>query len=229
MSTVEQAMWTKVDGHFVEKLSPEDVVLRRCRELSDQHGLPAYNVTANQGMFLQLLIRMHHSRRILEIGTLGGYSTIWMARALQKDDVASKIVTLEISPAHAEVARKSFEDAKLSHVIDLKVGKAAESLQQMIDSKELPFDFIFIDADKPSNPLYLKLCLQLSRPGTVIVADNVVRNGAVADPNSADLSVKGVRDYIDLVAKDERLISTALQTVGSKGYDGFALTIVNSL
>jgi predicted O-methyltransferase YrrM len=166
---------------------------------------------------------MQQSRRILEIGTLGGYSTIWLARALPSDGT---LVTLELEPVHAEVARKNIERAGLGHLVDVHVGPATDSLQALIDQEAPPFDFIFIDADKESYPQYLELSLRLSRPGTVIVADNVVRDGEVANAKSSDERVQGVRTFLELAAGDDRIEGTAVQTVGSKGYDGFALLVV---
>ena len=219
--------WTKVDEHFVELLSQEDEVLLSCRRRSDAAGLPPHNVTANQGQFLLILAKMVGAKRILEIGTLGGYSTVWLARSLDPLDKCSKVVTLEISPTNANVAKQTFGDSEHKDIIELIVGEAVVSLRKMVEVEKVPFfDLIFIDADKPNNPQYLHWALKLSRPGTVIVADNVVRNGAVADRSSTDASVRGVQEYLDLISKDSRLTSSALQTVGSKGYDGFAISIV---
>jgi predicted O-methyltransferase YrrM len=166
---------------------------------------------------------MQGSRRILEIGTLGGYSTIWLARALPSD---GSLVTLELEPRHAEVARSNIARAGLGAVVDVRVGPAAKSLQDLIEEGTEPFDFIFIDADKESYPKYFELSLQLSRPGTVMVADNVVRGGEVVDPTSSDERVQGTRAFLEMVAANDRVEGTAIQTVGSKGYDGFALLLV---
>ncbi len=166
---------------------------------------------------------MQRARRILEIGTLGGYSTIWLARALPSD---GSLVTLELEPVHAEVARKNIDRAGLGTLVDIRVGPATTSLEDLIDGDTEPFDFIFIDADKEGYPKYLELSLQLSRPGTVIVADNVVRDGEVANSTSTDERVQGVRAFLEMAAANDRTEGTAIQTVGSKGYDGFALLVV---
>lgn len=168
---------------------------------------------------LGLFARMVGARRVLEIGTLGGYSTIWMARALPTD---GKVVTIEFNERHAEAARRNIERAGLSEKIELHVGKALDVLPTLV----APFDMIFIDADKPNNPHYIRWALQLSRPGTIIVGDNVVRGGAVSDPTSEDANVKGVREFLEIIANEPRLEATAIQTVGEKGWDGFSLAIV---
>jgi len=172
---------------------------------------------------LELLAKIQRSRRILEIGTLGGYSTIWLARSLPSD---GNLVTLELEPVHAGVARRNLERAGLGHLVDVRVGPATDSLQDLIDEEVQSFDFIFIDADKENYPLYLELSLRLSRPGTVIVADNVVRDGEIVNTDSSDERVRGVRRFLELAAGDDRIEGTAIQTVGSKGYDGFALLVV---
>jgi predicted O-methyltransferase YrrM len=189
-------------------------------------GLPTIDVAPNQGKLLQLLARIQRARRILEIGTLGGYSTIWLARALPSD---GKLVTLEAEAKHAEVAQANIERAGLSSIVELRLGPALDSLAQLHKEKTPPFDLIFIDADKPNNPGYLEWSMRLSRPGTVIVLDNVVRDGAVIEPQSSDPMVQGVRRFFEMVAADSRLDATALQTVGSKGYDGFVLAIVKAV
>ena len=190
---------------------------------STASGLPPINVAANQGKLLELLAKMQGARRILEIGTLGGYSTIWLARALPEDGT---LVTLELEAKHAEVARANIERAGLGRVVDVQIGPAIESLRDLIAAHSAPFDFIFIDADKESYPEYLDLALRLSRSGTVIVADNVVREGEIVNESSADERVVAVRRFLEHVGGDERLESTAVQTVGTKGYDGFALLLV---
>lgn len=172
---------------------------------------------------LQILVKTSRARRILEIGTLGGYSTLWMAHAMGRDGL---IVTIESNAHHAAVAADNFITAKMDHRISLLQGDAAKVMQSLIDQQMPAFDLIFIDADKPSNSIYLQLALQLSKNGTLIVGDNVVRNGAVADPGSRDEKVKGVRRFCDDLAGDHTLLSTGIQTVGSKGYDGFTLTLV---
>ncbi|HEY8026448.1 MAG TPA: O-methyltransferase, partial [Burkholderiaceae bacterium] len=184
---------------------------------------PPHNVAPNQGKLLQLFAQMQNARKILEIGTLGGYSTIWLARALPE---GGRLVTLEANPEHAAVARANIARAGLARIVQVRVGKAIETLPLLMEEGAGPFDLIFIDADKPSNPAYLEWSIKLSRPGTVIIGDNVVRNGAVADPASTDANVLGVRCFFDLMAENPRLSATAIQTVGSKGYDGFSLAIV---
>lgn len=220
---LNQQRWTRVDDYIVNALLPADPVLDAVLDASAAAGLPAINVSPAQGQMLALFARMVKARRILEIGTLGGYSTIWLARALPED---GKLVTLEADRDYAEVARENFRRAGLAQRIELRVGRALDSLPTLETDASGPFDLIFVDADKPSNPDYLAWALRLSRPGTLIVWDNVIRDGAVADAASEDPRVQGVRRLFDLVAADPRLTSTAIQTVGSKGYDGFALTYV---
>lgn len=218
---MSQKLWNAVDAYFTDAFIPHDPILEAALRDSDAAGLPQINVAPNQGRLLQLLAQMQGAKKILEIGTLGGYSTIWLARALPK---GGKLVTLEMDTKHAEVARKNIARAGLAHVVDIRVGKAVETLPLLADIA--PFDFIFIDADKPSNPDYLAWSLKLSRPGTVIIADNVVRNGEVTNPKTTDPNVIGVRRFFDLLSAEPRISATAIQTVGSKGYDGFALGIV---
>ena len=219
------AQWTEVDQYFVSKLVPEDPMIAAALEASHAAGLPAINVAPNQGKLLQLFARMLGAKRILEVGTLGGYSTLWLAKALPAD---GRVITLELDPKHAAVARDNFLKAGLNAQIQLREGTAAESLNQLITEKCPAFDFVFIDADKASIPVYFEAALRLSHPRTVIVVDNVVRNGAVLDESTTDVNVQGVRRFMDTVAADNRVTATALQTVGSKGYDGFALLLVNS-
>lgn len=218
-----QEQWNNVDKYFAEKFVSSDSVLEKALEANAAAGLPPHDVSATQGKFLYLLTLIKGARNILEIGTLGGYSTIWFARALPKD---GKIVTLEANPKHAEIAQFNLRHAQVDHLVDLRVGKAIETLPLLEAEGQGPFDLIFIDADKPSNPDYLHWAMKLARPGTVIIGDNVVRNGAVADPDSIDENVKGVQRFMDMQASDSRLSATALQTVGSKGYDGFSLAVV---
>ncbi|WP_341991146.1 O-methyltransferase [Azorhizobium sp. AG788] len=186
-------------------------------------GLPAISVSAAQGRMLELFARMQGARRILEIGTLGGYSTLWLARALAQD---GRLVTLEADPHHAAVAADTFARSGLGAQIDLRVGRAIDTLPGVEADGIGPFDLIFIDADKTSNPDYLFWSLRLSRPGTLIICDNVVRGGKVIAADSTDPSVQGVRRFFDLVAAEPRLVATAIQTVGAKGYDGFAMALV---
>ena len=203
---------------------PADPVLEAALKASTDAELPAINVSPAQGKFLQLLARIHGARTILEIGTLGGYSTLWLARALP---VGGKVVTLELDLKHAEVARANFVRAGLAGVVELRMGKALDTLPQLAAEKRGPFDLIFIDADKVSIPEYFTWALKLSRRGTVIIVDNVIRKGAVADATTTDPSVQGVRRLNAMLAKETRVSATTLQTVGSKGYDGFTLAVVN--
>jgi predicted O-methyltransferase YrrM len=220
---MSETLWTDVDEYFVRLLLPADSALEETLNRSAAADLPPISVAPNQGKLLELLARMQRARRILEIGTLGGYSTIWLARALPSD---GSLVTLELEPVHAEVARENIDRAGLGALVDVRVGPATTTLQDLIDGDAEPFDFIFIDADKEGYPMYLELSLQLSRPGTVIVADNVVRDGEIANATSPDERVQGVRAFLELAAANDRIESTAIQTVGSKGYDGFALLVV---
>jgi predicted O-methyltransferase YrrM len=220
-----QEVWTEVDRYFGDLLTPTvaDDKLEAARLANQQAGLPAIDVSRLQGKFLELLVRISGAKRILEIGTLGGYSTIRLAGALPED---GRVVTLEINPHHAEVARANLQNAGLLERVDLRVGPAIESLPKLKNTAAAPFDLIFIDADKQSNAEYLRWALTLSRPGTVIVTDNVVRDGEVADAESTDPNVQGSRRFTELLAAEPRLSATVLQTVGNKGYDGFALAVV---
>jgi len=220
---MERALWTRVDDYLSRTLVPDDAVLAAALADSDAAGLPAIQVTPNQGRFLQLLARSLGTRAILELGTLGGYSTLWLARGLAP---GGRLVTLEAEPRHAEVARASFARAGLSGVISIRVGRALDTLPKLVAEGAGPFDLVFIDADKPILPDYFQWSLRLARPGTVIVVDNVVRDGEVAEDGSADPSVQGVRRMNALIAAEPRVSATALQTVGSKGYDGFAFVLV---
>lgn len=217
------ARWTEVDDYFNGLLVGPDEALDAAVEASDGAGLPAIQVAANQGKLLNLLARLQGARTVLEIGTLGGYSTIWLARALPE---GGKVVTLEADPAYAEVARANIERAGLADVVEIRVGRALDTLPELAEEGYGPFDVVFIDADKPSNPDYLAWSLKLTRPGSLIVADNVVRDGEVVDGTSDDPKVQGVRRYTELVAAEPTLSATALQTVGSKGYDGLMMALV---
>ncbi|HEY1421946.1 MAG TPA: O-methyltransferase [Candidatus Acidoferrum sp.] len=215
--------WAAVDRYFSEKLSLSDPALDAAMAANKMAELPAIDVTPNQGKLLQLLAQMVGARQILEIGTLGGYSTIWLARALPDD---GKVITLEFNPKHAEIARSNIARANLSPVVDIRIGAALDTLPKLQEENAGPFDLIFIDADKANNAEYVRWALKLSRPGTLIIIDNVVREGAVIDASSTDKDILGTRRLFDELAKEPRLSSTALQTVGSKGYDGFALALV---
>lgn len=212
-----------VDHYLTDLLIGSDPVLEAALADSEAAELPAIAVAPNQGKFLSLLAKAMGARRILEIGTLGGYSTIWLARALPSD---GKLVTLEFEPRHAHVAEHNLRRAQLADQVQVLIGPAVDSLKRMIAEQHAPFDFVFIDADKESYPQYLELTLKLSRPGTLIVADNVVLEGEVINPASEDSRVHGVREFCQRVAASPKLDATAIQTVGSKGYDGFALMIV---
>ncbi|MEW2274397.1 methyltransferase [Streptomyces sp. SID685] len=215
-----QQLWDDVDDYFINTLSPDDEALRAALRENDAAGLPPIGVTAAQGKLLQLLAQVQGARAILEIGTLGGYSTIWLARALPED---GRLVTLEYSARHAEVATRNIARAGLDRVAQVRVGPALESLPKLADENPAPFDLVFIDADKANNAHYVEWALRLTRAGSLIVLDNVVRGGRVADPGATDPDVVGTRAAIELIASHPRLSGTAIQTVGSKGYDGFAL------
>ena len=216
--------WTAVDDYIAERLLPADPVLEAVLVNNHANGLPAIDVSPAQGKLLHLLARMKGASTILEIGTLGGYSTIWLARALPP---GGKVVTLELDKRHADVARANLERAGLSGLVDLRVGPALESLSALSAEGAGPFDFIFIDADKPNNPHYLSWAMRLSRPGTVIVCDNVIRDGDVLDKSGRDANVEGARAAFSFMAGEKRLDGTAIQTVGAKGYDGFAIAVVD--
>lgn len=222
---MSQATWSSVDHYFSQALAPSDAVLDAALQASQAAGLPAIQVSPLQGKLLMLIAQAHASRSILEIGTLGGYSTIWLARALPP---GGRLITLESEAHHAKVARENIDRAGFATSVEIRVGRAIETLPRLETEGKGPFDFIFLDADKVSYPEYLDWSLRLARPGTVIVADNVVRNGAVVDPASLDANVQGVRRFTERLAAEPRVSSTVLQTVGSKGYDGFALAIVRS-
>lgn len=220
---MSEMQWSAVDNYLCDALVPTDAELDAALQASARAGLPDINVTPNQGRLLQLIARIQGAQRILEIGTLGGYSTIWLARALP---AGGSLITLEINPEYAALARKNIERAGLGGMVTVRVGDAVETLRQLADEGQAPFDFVFIDAKKAYNPQYLDGVLKLARPGTVIVCDNVVRGGHVLDGATHDPDVQGVRRYFELAAADSRLSSTAIQTVGSKGWDGFAITRV---
>ncbi|WP_405698090.1 O-methyltransferase [Streptomyces coelicoflavus] len=219
----ESQVWDDVDSYFITHLAPDDDALAAARAESDAAGLPPVNVAANQGKLLQLLAQIQGARTVLEIGTLGGYSTIWLARALPSD---GRLVTLEYSARHAEVATRNIARAGLEALVDVRVGPALESLPKLADENPPPFDLVFIDADKGNNPHYLEWALRLTSTGSLIVIDNVVRGGRVADADDTGDDVRGTRAAIELIGSHPRLSGTAVQTVGTKGYDGFALARV---
>ncbi len=213
--------WAAVERYFEDHLIGEDAALKATLEATDSASLPPISVAAHMGKLLMMVALMVDARRILEIGTLGGYSTIWLARALPQD---GRLITLELDPRHARVARANIAAAGLSALVDIRLGPALDALPMLADDG--PFDLTFIDADKSNNAAYLKWALKLSRPGSAIVIDNVVRGGAVADPDSRDASVIGARKVTEAIAAEPRLTATALQTVGAKSYDGFILALV---
>jgi predicted O-methyltransferase YrrM len=225
MTTSDKKLWGQVDSYFGGLLAPVDEVLETALAANHIAGLPPIGVTALQGKFLDFLVRVSGARRVLEIGTLGGYSSIWLARALP---VGGKLITLELDPHHAEVARGNLKRARLLDRVEIRVAPAVDSLAALAreSASATGFDLIFIDADKQSYPQYLAWSLKLARIGTVIVADNVVRQGKVLDPKSRDANVQGVRRFTEMLASESRLSSTVLQTVGEKGYDGFALAVM---
>jgi predicted O-methyltransferase YrrM len=220
-----QEIWSAVDNYFNEVFLSPDAALDNAIAASSAAGLPAIAVSPTQGKLLFLLAQIQGARNILEIGTLGGYSTIWLARALPPD---GRLVTLEASAKHAEVATKNIVRAGLSDTVEVRVGPALDTLPELAAEGRSPFDLIFIDADKRSNPQYFDWALKLSRRGTMIIVDNVVRDGAVADATSTDPDIQGIRRLNELLKAEPRVSATAIQTVGSKGYDGFALILVKA-
>lgn len=220
-----QQQWTAVDDYLSEVLVGQDAALTAALETSAKAGLPEIAVSPTQGKLLHLLALTAGARRILEVGSLGGYSAIWLGRALPAD---GRLISLEISPAHAAVARANLHEAGLEKVAEVRTGRAADSLAELVDDGAEPFDLVFIDADKPSIPEYFEWSLKLTRPGSLIIIDNVVRGGAVADAASTDPSVQGVRRVHELIAAEPRVSATAVQTVGAKGYDGFTLIRVEN-
>lgn len=223
MSSSESRLWNDVDAYFSTLLSPEDEALTAALRDSDAAGLPHISVAPNQGKLLQLLAQIQGARRILEFGTLGGYSTIWLARALPED---GRLISFEYEARHADVARRNLDRAGLGRLVEVRVGPALESLPKLADENPEPFDFVFIDADKANNRHYVEWALKLTRPGALIVVDNVVRSGRVVDADSDEPAIQGTRSALELIASHPRLSGTAVQTVGAKGYDGFALARV---
>lgn len=216
--------WHAVDAYFASALVPEDASLVAARESGQRTTMPNAEVAPNQGAFLALLAHITGAKRVLEFGTLAGYSTIWLARAVGAD---GRVVTLELEPLNTEVATANFAAAGVAQQITVMQGPAAKSAQQLIDEHVEPFDLVFIDADKPSNPTYLEAALELTRPGALIVIDNVVRNGEVTNEASQDRSVQGVRAVVDAISANPGLTATAIQTVGNKGWDGLILALKN--
>ena len=221
-----EELWASVDSYLDKLLLSPDPLLQSALDAGSAAGLPAISVSPLQGKLLEILAQTQSARRILEIGALGGYSTIHLARALPPQ---GRLITLELEPRHAEVALANIARAGLSHAVELRLGPALDSLLQLQSEGVEPFDLVFLDADKPGYPHYLTAFLPVCRPGTRILADNVIREGKIIDPSSTDPSVQGVRDFLGLLAGDPRISSTAVQTVGSKGHDGFSISRVLSL
>lgn len=218
-----ESRWTEVDHYFSDNLLGNDPVLESALESSTSAGLPPIAVSPNQGKLLQMLAQIIGARSILEIGTLGGYSTIWMARGLR---TGGRVITLELDAKHADVARKNFSRARLDKIIEVWEGPALDTLPRLFAEGRGPFDLIFIDADKANIPAYFDWSINLSRPGSLIVVDNVVRDGEVINAKSTDTSIQGVRKFVSQLAADPRVTGTAIQCVGTKGYDGFAIVLV---
>lgn len=220
-----QEIWTAVDSYVEGLLFPPDEALDAARAASAEAGLPEIAVTPSQGRLLYLLAKMMGAKRILEIGTLGGYSTIWMARALPAD---GRLVTLEADRKHFEVAQRNIQHAGLARLVEGRLGRALETLPRIAAEGAGLFDFVFIDADKENTANYFEWALRMARPGTAIVVDNVVREGEVTNPKSTDASVQGIRRFNEALAREPRVSATTIQTTGSKGYDGFTLALVLS-
>ncbi|HTA33230.1 MAG TPA: O-methyltransferase [Solirubrobacteraceae bacterium] len=224
---MSEPLWTEVDAYVEQMLVGEDPALEAATRASEEGGLPPIALTPAQGKLLHLLARMHGARSVLELGTLGGYSTIWLARALPAD---GRLITLELNADFARVAAANIERAGLADLIKINVGPALDGLRALIAERAGPFDMVFIDADKQRTPEYFELALELTRPGSVIVTDNVVRDGRLVDPDNADPGVQGMRRFHELLARDRsgagRVSATTIQTVGAKGYDGFTLALV---
>ncbi|WP_089606507.1 O-methyltransferase [Acinetobacter piscicola] len=219
-----QQMWSDIDSYIESHLIPEDPILTQTLKNTEDKGFPDHlAVAANQGMLLQMLIQMNKCKRVLELGTFAAYSTMWLARALPQDGY---ILTIEGRDTHAALGQENIDNAQLPQTVELKVGRAADILNALPENTE-PFDFIFVDADKQSYPEYLELSLRLSHSGTVIVLDNVIRAGDILDPENQKPSIEGIRDMYKAMQNHPKILScTALQTVGSKGHDGFAIAIV---
>ena len=225
MTTMTEELWATVDRYLADTIVKPDAALAAALDSSDAAGLPSINVSPSQGKFLQMLARLVNARSILEVGTLGGYSTIWLARALKP---GGRLITLEADPRHAELARANIARAGLDRIVDVRLGPALETLPKVAAEQVAPFDLIFIDADKPNTPQYFTWALKLSRAGSIIVVDNVVRKGEVANPSSTDPSVRGMQRFFEVAAAEPRVDATAIQTVSSKGYDGFSIVLVTS-
>lgn len=218
-----QTQWTAVDNYINDLLVHSDSALDATIQSTIDAELPQINVAPNQGKLLHILAQIQGARRILELGTLAGYSTIWLARALPAD---GKLITLEANPKHAEVARENIQRAGLADIVEIRVGAALDTLPLLATEGQAPFDFVFIDADKANIPDYFTWALKLTRRGSVIIVDNVIRKGAVIDADSTDENVQGVRKFNTLLAAEPRVKATTIQTVGSKGYDGLTIALV---
>lgn len=223
---MNKAIFLQVDNYISDLLATEDKALTNTITSLDKEGLPQHSVSANQGKFLQIMMIACNAKKVLELGTLGGYSTIWLARALPD---TGKVITTEIDKHHSDVSQKNIDNAGLSQKVDLRVGTALDILPKIISESEEPFDLIFIDADKPPYAEYFNYALQLSRPGTLIICDNVIREGKVLDKNSADEKVQGVQRLNKMLSENKMVTATILQTVGAKEYDGIAIAVVNRL
>lgn len=222
---MSQELWTAVDRYIEEALLGPDPALEQALQASAEAGLPRIAVSPAQGKMLQLIARVHGTSSVLEVGTLGGYSTIWLARALPPD---GRLITLELEPDYAQVAAANLQRAGLADRVELRVGPAIDSMRALVAEGAGPFGLVFIDADKQSTPEYFTLALALTRPGSVIVTDNVVRGGAVSDPETDDPRAQGMRRFHELLARERRVSATTIQTVGRKGYDGFTLALVQA-
>ena len=223
---MDTEIFVQVDQYISGLLAPEDKALTDTIKSLDKEGLPQYSVSANQGKFLQVMMIVCNAKKVLELGTLGGYSTIWLARALPEN---GKVITIEMDEHHGNVAQKNIDNAGLSQKVDLRVGKALDILPSIIAENGEPFDMIFIDADKPPYTEYFDYALQLSRPGTLIICDNVIREGKVLDNNSTDEKVQGVQRLNKMLSDNKKVTATILQTVGVKEYDGVAIAVVNRI
>jgi predicted O-methyltransferase YrrM len=224
-SVMTEELWTAVDHYLGDLLASDDPALEEALTASAAAGLPAINVSPVQGKLLHLLARAIGARNVLEIGTLGGYSTIWLGRALPD---GGRLISLEADARHAEVARANVARAGLQDIVEVRLGMALDTLPTLAAERREPFDVVFIDADKPNNEAYFDWALKLARPGSIIVVDNVVRDGDVIDADSDSATVQGVRRLLDRLASEPRVSATAIQTVGAKGYDGFAIALVTS-
>lgn len=225
MTTANEQQWAAVDAYVEQTVVRQDEVFDRVRRRADEAGMPRIEVSAAHGKMLALLAEISGARRVLEVGTLAGFSTIWMARAVGDQ---GQVITCEYEPRHAEVAQANLEDAGVADRVQIRLGAAEDSLRQLIAEEPEPFDLVFLDADKAGNARYLQLALQMARPGTVIVGDNVVRGGQILDADSQDPDIRGIWDFLETQGSSPVLQATAVQTVGAKGWDGFSLAVVRS-